>query len=279
MCPPSEARYEKSSAGFRVFTPDKRLAVHYAVYLDEFGHIGPWVSSTDKKYNDSPVFGLAGMLLPVEQVREFAISFYQMKCHLLAWDLKHKNPANLPPWHWEKKGSQIYTAHNVNTYRELRLATNRLLNRITNAGGHVFYTGVHKTATPEKHDATEIFGQQLLQAIRKIDQFCAANNATFIVLLDEQQAGDEWRMRHVESCTLAMFEDKAKKCRTLIEPPLQGESHLFQTLQCADWLCGLIGRLTAYSVAADEYPDWHVFGKYFAERIAKVTLPGSGLEG
>ena len=253
--------------------------MHYAVYLDEFGHIGPWVSSVDKKYNDSPVFGFAGMLLPVEQVREFAIGFYQMKCRLLAWDLVHKNPAKLPPYQWEKKGSQIYTAYNINTYRELRSATNRLLNRINNAGGYVFFTGVHKTASPENHDSTEIFSQQLLQAIRKIDQFCATTNSTFMVLLDEQQAGDEWRLRHVEACTLAMFEDKVQKCRTLIEPPLQGESHLFQTLQCADWLCGLVGRISAHAVAAAEYPDWDVFGKYFADRVTKVMLPGSGLAG
>lgn len=251
--------------------------MHYALYLDEFGHIGPRVSSVDKKYNDSPVFGFAGMLLPVEQVREFAIGFYQMKCRLLAWDLAHKNPAGLPPCQWEKKGSQIYTAYNVNTYRELRSATNRMLTRIGNAGGHVFYMGIHKTNSPEKHDAKEVFGQQLLRAIRKVDQFCAAKDATFIVLLDEQRAGDDWRMSHVETCTLAMFEDKAQKCRALIEPPLQGESHLFQTLQCADWICGLIGRISAYTVAASQYSDWDVFGKYFADRLSKIMLPGSGL--
>ena len=225
--------------------------MHYALYLDEFGHVGPWVSRADRKFNDSPVFGFAGMLLPITQVREFAIGFYQMKCRLLAWDLEHNNPAGLPPYQWEKKGSQIYTVHNINTYRALRSATNRMLNRISDAGGHVFYTGIHKTTPPEQHNATEIFNQQLIQAIRKVDQFCATTNATFFVLLDEQQAGDEWRMRHVETCTLAMFEDKMQKCRTLIEPPLQGESHLFQTLQCADWLCGLVGRISAYSVCID----------------------------
>lgn len=252
--------------------------MHYAVYLDEFGHIGPYVSNSHPKYNDSPVFGLAGVLLPVDQVREFAISFYQMKCQLLAWDLEHKNPEKLAPYHWEKKGSQVYTERNVRTYQPLRQATNRLLNRIANVDGHVFYTGIHKTGTPEEHDSAKIFRQQLLQTIRKIDRFCAENNSTFMVLLDEQQAGSEWRLRNVEACTLAMFEDKEQKCRTLIEPPLQGESHLFQTLQCADWLCGLVGRLMAYDVVPGEYPGWDIFGKYFAERIAKVALPCSGLE-
>jgi hypothetical protein len=75
-----------------------------------------------------------------------------------------------------------------------------------------------------------------------------------------------------------MFEDASEKCRTLIEPPIQAESHLFQTIQCADWICGLIGRLTALLVAPDEYQELEPFDKYFSDRIAKVTMPGSGLE-
>lgn len=78
------------------------------------------------------------MLLPVEQVREFAIWFYQMKCHLLAYDLKNSNPSNRPAYQWEKKGSLIYTVLNVNKYQELRKATNRILNKIKGSGGHVF---------------------------------------------------------------------------------------------------------------------------------------------
>lgn len=27
--------------------------MHYALYLDEFGHVGPWVSRADRKFNDS----------------------------------------------------------------------------------------------------------------------------------------------------------------------------------------------------------------------------------
>lgn len=252
--------------------------MHYVVYLDEFGHIGPFVSRDHRKHNDSPVFGFAGMLLPAEAIREFAIFFYKLKCHLLAWDLEHKNPQNLPPYQWEKKGSAVYTAVNVAKYKELRKATFRILTRIREVGGHVFYTGEHKTTAPEVHDSTETFKRQLLQTIRKIDRFCSNEGSTFMVLLDEQQAGNDWRERNVEACTLAMFEDPSEKSRTLVEPPLQGESHLFQTLQCADWLCGLIGRLMVHSVSPDEYADWGVFVKYFGTRVGAVSLPCSGLE-
>jgi len=252
--------------------------MHYVAYLDEFGHVGQYVSRNHPQYKASPVFGLGGMLIPAHHVREFAIYFYKLKCHLLAWDLQHKNPRQLPPYQWEKKGTSIYTPTNIAKYQSLRRSTFRLLNQINHVGGHVFYTGEHKTAAPDAHDSTETFKRQLLQSIRKIDRFCAQEGYTFMVLLDEQHAGNEWRERNVEACTLAMFEDDSEKCRALIEPPVQGESHLFQTLQCADWICGLIGRLMALSVAPEEFRDWGDFKKYFSSRIAAVAIPCSGLD-
>ncbi|NWA66679.1 DUF3800 domain-containing protein [Pseudomonas reactans] len=255
----------------------KSILTQYIAYLDEFGHVGQYVSRKHPMYKTSPVFGLGGMLIPAEEVREFAIYFYKLKCQLLAWDLKHKNPQHLPAYHWEKKGSTLFTVDNVSKYRELRRSSFRLLSHIRKIGGHIFYTGEHKPTEPSEHNSTETFKRALLQSIRKIDRFCTLNNASFIVLLDEQKAGNEWRERNVEACTLAMFEDPSEKCRTLIEPPLQGESYLFQTLQCADWLCGLIGRLTTFTVAPEEFEDWQLFDMYFAARIADVALPGSGL--
>lgn len=273
-CPPSEARIEQSTAGFRVSGGKHR---HYVVYLDEFGHIGPFVARHHQRHNDSPVFGLAGLMIPAEAVREFAIYFYRLKCRLLHWELQHRNPDNLPAYQWEKKGSAVFTPTNVTQYRSLRDATFRMLSHIRRIDGHIFYTGEHKTCAPGLHDAARTFQRQLLSAIRKIDRHCVAANATFALLLDQQEAGDRWREGNVEACTLAMFEAREDKCRALIEPPLQGESHLFQTLQCADWLCGLVGRLMAYSVAPDEYADWAVFGRYFGDRVACAALPSSGL--
>lgn len=278
-CLPSEARWREISAGFRVSGARTSLSVtHYIVYLDEFGHVGQYVSRIHPKFKTSPVFGLGGLLLPATQVREFAIYFYRMKCQLLAWDLLNHNPQNLPAYQWEKKGSQLYSLRNVVQYKALRRATFRLLQHISKLGGHVFYTGEEKTTDPATHDSTETFKRQLLQSVRKVDRFCSSQGATFILVLDEQKAGNEWREKNVEACTLAMFEDASEKCRTMIEPPLQGESYLFQTLQCADWICGLIGRITALAVAPAEFEDWQPFDKYFSTRICEVATPCSGLE-
>lgn len=251
---------------------------HYVAYLDEFGHVGQYVSRNHPRYKTHPAFGFAGLMLPATEIREFAIYFYKLKCQLLAFDLANDNPKNLPAYQWEKKGSQLYALRNVTKYEQLRRSTFRLLSHIEKIGGHVFYTGEHKTTDPDAHDSTETFKRQLLQSVRKIDRFCAQSGSTFMLMLDEQRAGNEWRETNVEVCTLAMFEDASEKCRALIEPPIQAESHLFQTIQCADWICGLIGRLTALLVAPDEYPELEPFDKYFSDRIAKVTMPCSGLE-
>ncbi|WP_338921241.1 DUF3800 domain-containing protein [Pseudomonas silesiensis] len=251
---------------------------HYVAYLDEFGHVGQYVSRNHPRYKTHPAFGFAGLILPATEIREFAIYFYKLKCQLLAFDLANDNPKNLPAYQWEKKGSQLYALRNVTKYEQLRRSTFRLLNHIEKIGGHVFYTGEHKTTDPDVHDSTETFKRQLLQSVRKIDRFCLQSGSTFMLMLDEQRCGNEWRETNVEVCTLAMFEDASEKCRTLIEPPIQAESHLFQTIQCADWICGLIGRLTALLVAPDEYQELEPFDKYFSDRIAKVTMPGSGLE-
>ena len=99
----------------------------YFAYLDEFGHIGPYVSREDSRYNDSPVFGLAGFVLPSGHVRSFGTWFFQRKCELLAFEIdrSEKHPAQ-----WEKKGSSLYTVTNVTRYAELRKFTNRLFNKI-----------------------------------------------------------------------------------------------------------------------------------------------------
>lgn len=248
--------------------------MHYVVYLDEFGHVGPFLSRGHAQHKTSPVFGFGGLMLPVEAVREFAIYFYRLKCRLLRFELERQDQ---PAYRWEKKGAQLYTVQNVGKYRELRASTGRLLNQIRKVGGYVIYAGECKSTDVDTHRATDLFRRQLLRLIRIADHFCSARSATFLVLLDEQQAGNLWREHNMEACTRAMFEDANEKCRTLIEPPIQGESHLFQTLQCADWICGLIGRLCAYRVAPDQYQDWAIFHRYFDDRIRNATLPVRGV--
>lgn len=120
----------------------------YIAYLDEFGHVGPYIERSDPKHNSSPVFGLAGFVMPVDEVRGFGTWFFQRKCQLLGFEIQRsgKHPAV-----WEKKGSSLYTVENVERYPELRKLTNRLMNKLASVGGRVFYVGIRKTADPSRN--------------------------------------------------------------------------------------------------------------------------------
>ena len=55
--------------------------------------------------------------------------------------------------------------------------------------------------------------------------------------------------------------------RHLIEPPFHLESHRYQTLQAADWIAGLVGRLGAIWADPAAYRENEMFLRYFGQRL------------
>jgi hypothetical protein len=100
-----------------------------------------------------------------------------------------------------------------------------------------------------------------------MNQACVDRNAQFLMVLDEQDGG--FRPQIVAEASRQMFGNERF---TMIEPPIQAESHLFQTLQCADWLCGLLGRVGCYRARPDEYPELAWTTKYFLARLNRVVV-------
>jgi len=237
----------------------------YVAYLDEFGHVGPYISRDDPRHKTSPVFGLGGVVLPFTQVRPFAMWFYKLKINLLKYEI---DQSGIHPAKWEKKGASLFTTQNVLKYRELRTATNRILNQIESLGGFVFYVGLEKSGSVAAHDSEKTYRVAVKESIKRLDQHCARTNDKLLIILDEQE--NNFRHKIVETASLSMFGKDARK--TLIEPPIQAESHLYQTLQCADWICGLIGRLAAHKIRPEEYPDYDWAEKYFGSRLLRVAV-------
>lgn len=234
----------------------------YVVYLDEFGHDGPFISRQHPKYNESPIFGLGGFALPYTEVRSFASWFFSLKKNLLAWEIDRSGEH---PAKWEKKGASLYTTKNVQTYYELRQATNRILNKMKNSGGFCFYFGVEKYNATNGHDAKALYKVTLGKAMRRIDEEFANLGGHALIILDQHQQ----RNSLVEYASKTMFGENP--ARSLIEPPVQVESHLYQTLQCADWLCGLLGRLHAHRVRPIEFKEFAWAETYFGGRIDAVA--------
>lgn len=237
----------------------------YIVYLDEFGHIGPYLSSADKSHKTHPVFGLGGVVLPYTEVRKFSTYFYQLKNRLLDYELKN---SGIHPAKWEKKGASLYTVTNVTKYRQLRQATFRLLNKVKASGGFIIYVGIEKERRVDGHDSKRLYHSVLREVIKCIDQECEQRDAKFMLILDQQEE-NVLRGEIVETASVAMFGDDARY--RLIEPPVQVESHLYQTVQCADWLCGLFGRLAHYECEPTVKADYKAIHDYFDNCIHQVS--------
>ena len=71
-----------------------------------------------------------------------------------------------------------------------------------------------------------------------------------------------------------MYGGEEPKAR-LIEPPFHLESHRYQTLQAADWIAGLVGRLGAYWADPTTYSDNQAFRQYFENRLKQVSIRSS----
>jgi hypothetical protein len=209
-------------------------------------------------------------VLPAERIRPFASYFYRLKCNLLAFEIER---AGVPAYQWEKKGAALYTSGNVMKYAELRHATLRLLSRVQKEGGMVFYVGIEKTHAPDDHNPKRLYQAILREAIKRLDDFCRRRRSLFMLILDEQTEPD-FRAGIVAEASREMFGD-ARRVR-MIEPPIQAESHLFQTLQCADWICGLVGRAGCHLAAPVEYMELAWVSKYFTRLLTRVA-PMSGI--
>lgn len=58
----------------------------------------------------------------------------------------------------------------------------------------------------------------------------------------------------------------------LLEPPFQVESHRSQTIQAADWICGLVGRLGAYWADRAVYNDFAWSHNLYKEHLLWVLV-------
>ena len=238
----------------------------YLAYLDEFGHVGPYINRHHPRHNDSPVFGFAGVVLPVDEVRGFGTWFFQRKCELLKFEVARSGEH---PAHWEKKGSSLYTTVNVERYPQLRMFTNRLFNKIETIGGFVLYVGVAKPAPPAGPHPNRLYTRVLLEAVKRIDQFCEVDctpSANFLLALDEH----DQRAALITEVSRSMYAGPDPR-RHLIEPLFNLESHRYQTIQAADWIAALVGRLGAIWADPDGYPENVVFRRYFEQRLNRVS--------
>jgi hypothetical protein len=238
------------------------MTVHF-VYLDEFGHLGPFMTRAAPKYNESPVFGLAGIILPEESVRLFATKILQLKEYIFRSEIGRSGK---PSSHWEKKGTEIFTAKQVAKYPHFRSTGFRLLNYIRDSGGKVFYYGREKISGTTDVNSVGLYKTVLGHAIRQLESFCMATNTNFVLVVDEHSA-----RKQLLITSLQTMYDHDSPARRMLSPPFEVESYINQNIQAADWIAAIVGRLWARRILPAEYADHIDFEKYFWGRLHGVA--------
>ncbi len=236
---------------------------YFMAYLDEFGHDGPFISRVHPKYSTSPVFGLAGFIIPADQARYFSTGFYKLKCRLFEQEISHSKQ---PAARWEKKGSDFFKASKIAEVREIRNSFNRLMNAVySKHNGYMFYVGTEKKGAPESHNSVRLYQSTLREAIKRLDQFCTSQDAQFTLCLDYHSN----RKEMVKTSAIEMYGSQRK---TLVEPLFHAESDLYQTLQFADWTASVVGKMYAYNTRPNEFVENKAFKIYFEDRLRRASL-------
>ncbi|WP_373355897.1 DUF3800 domain-containing protein [Pseudoroseicyclus sp. CXY001] len=232
-------------------------------YLDEFGHIGPYCGRDGRKHNESPVFGLAGMILPETAVRPFASFILDQKKKNFQHDLRANGKM---PAKWEKKGTSFIRPKTLREYPELRRLVHRTFKKVSDLGGRTFYYGREKKlGVVDGLNPIGLHTTCFAHALRKLDRYAASRNEQFVVVMDQHQA----RKELLECASKTMF--GSEPCLNLAGQPFEVESHLDQNIQAADWIATVVGRLKAYECLPDEFPDYDYIDKLFGERLAATS--------
>lgn len=232
------------------------------VFLDEFGHIGPFVSRNHAAYRTSPVFGLAGYLIPDHQVRSFNTWFFKLKERLFKTEAE---AAGKVLGAWEKKGSEYFTKGTI--YKRKRPAFS-LISQIRRHEGRIFYYGIEKFRTPARSSPDGLYSHILSKAILRLGSYFNLVGDDFIVILDEHQS----RTSLLESALKTMYGIDRDQLSRLVQPPFQVESHLYDTIQAADWLATIIGTIWTYRTRPREFSDRQWAEKFFADKISQTSV-------
>lgn len=236
----------------------------HVVFLDEFGHIGPFISRSHPNFKTSPVFGMAGFMIDSEHVRELSTWFHKLKCDVFAAEIEESGSH---PAHWEKKGNQIFTHSKVYRYKRLGFA---LINNIKANGGKIIYQGIEKHASPEKSSGPGMYKSILSRTIRSIEKRFAPEKETYAIILDQHND----RAKLLVGAQQTMY-SKIDGAHWLMEPPYQVESHMYPSVQMADWISSIVGSMWNYKTRPEQFPDEEWAEKYFEDRLNSAVTHSS----
>lgn len=90
-----------------------------------------------------------------------------------------------------------------------------------------------------------------------------SEEAQFLIFMDDSEGSADLVKKSI-------YEMHQNGRYQLIEAPMQVDSKLYQTIQCADWLCAIYGKIAYYQIEPEAKPDYELFVRYFGDKIARA---------
>lgn len=213
-------------------------------YLDEFGHVGPYVSPEHRKFFHNPIFGYAGIVLPSTSVRAFGAMFERAKEREFRSEI-HESGKH--PRRWEKKGSEIFTTGSYARYPQRVDLIADLADYLVRRDGRIFFYGdVKPVGSPAEsgETAAATTRRALTEAVRRLCAYADARDDDLLVLLDE--GGPLPREEAITAMAQFIYASSAPHMKRVLEVPMQLESHRYGAVQFADWICAALTRASHF---------------------------------
>lgn len=223
-------------------------------YLDEFGHVGPFVASDHKRFRHHPVFGYAGFVIPAHHVRAFGAKFASKKKKLFR---SEAIAAGKDLNHWEKKGAEIFTTGSYSRYPMRATAIAELVQELTKLGGRVFFYGQVKPVGVESvtaETASERSSHHLRQTMNRLSFYADSQASDILIFLDSVDLKP--RQDAVDAMASHLYSSRDPKLKRVVEVPMQLESHLYGLTQFADWIAAVVTRTTHYHFTPGSEFGW-----------------------
>lgn len=173
--------------------------------------------------------------------------------------------AGIPSYAWEKKGTNLFTPKSITKYPEIRRTMFRIINKVREMDGAIFFYGREKIFNSTDLNSTGFYQTILAHAIRRINDYALSHRQNVVLVLDEHSM----RRELLETASKTMF--GSQPCKALASPPFEVKSYLNQNMQAADWIAAIIGRITAFSLAPHEFSHLEPYRAYFGDRILSLS--------
>jgi hypothetical protein len=222
-------------------------------YLDEFGHVGPYIEHGHPRFGQHPIFGFAGFILPASEARSVGAEFKRVKTTLFKTEIdKSRVPAQ-----WERKGAEYFTSGSIEKRPEQIRTFKHLLQTLRRAGGKLFYYGDEKLVGTLKvtgQEPTDVTRDALKETINRICTEAERRGEDVLILMDA--ITDKTRQELAAKMYAHIYSRKRTEMYRIVEAPLHIESKLNSNIQFADWICGLIGRASHFQMVEKSEFDW-----------------------